>query len=62
MSHVLECAGMHAECVCVCVCVFSIDQVSVVGVERAGLDKLDDATAPHTSVSFWLLVVRLLKS
>ena len=27
---------------------FSIDQVSVVGVERASLDKLDDATAPHT--------------
>lgn len=53
VSH--ECTGMHAGCVRmehVCVCVFSIDQVSVFDVERAGQDKLNDAIAPH-SVSFY---------
>lgn len=37
-------------------CLCSIDQVSVADVEMAGQDKLNDAIAPHTSVSFWLCV------
>lgn len=43
-----------------CVCVCSIDQVSVVDVERAGRDKLNDAIAPHASVSFWLFPANFL--
>lgn len=51
---------MHAGCVCgACVC--SIDQVSVADVEMAGQDKLNDAIAPHASVSFLALFLGHLR-
>lgn len=47
VSHVFECADIHAGCVCV----YSIDQVSVVDVVRASQDKL----------IFWAFLVQLFR-
>lgn len=69
VSHVLQCAGMHAGSVyvcknCVCVCVYSINQVSVVDVERGGLVGWCNHAAHLSNISdhFSKSVIKLYKA